>query len=1127
MGFTIEELQIDIQGNSDNASKSLEKLTQSLNKLKSVVGAGSDFSGLGKIANQLQPLNNLNLKINVTGLKKLAPVLAEVSKAPSIETQMESLVKASEVLQQLGKNNLNSFLNSLKKIPEVSDSLSKLDMTKFAQQIKMAADAVRPLADEMEKVSRGFQAFPIRIQKIIQNNEKWGASNRKLDTSLTGTGNKVAWLLAKINLYVISAGRAANVVTEWIMQSNQYQENLNLFAVTMGETADEAFRYAQAVERIMGVDSSEWMRYQGVFQQILDGFGVIGDKADVMSRNLTQMIYDSASFFNTSIETAATKYQSGIAGELEPLRRWGYALDQATLKQTALNHGLNINLNEITQAQKALLRYVTIMEQSSNIVYDMGRTLETPANALRILNQRIIMLKRALGNSLIPIIIEVIPYVQAFAQVFADAANAVANFLGFELTEIDYSQNIDNVTNLGKSYEDLNEEVTAYKRAMVGIDEINVLGKTREVSDKENGLGNFDLDISLPDVNDWLGEVEGRGQELYDEVKKIVDKVTPLLIAFGTVFAISKITSATTGIGKFVKTFAPLVGFQNSFAAALNNGTGKLSAFKAGMKGFRGEIPLMAKALIGAGGAVVAFNVFKESIYNVTSGTSNLKNELPKLALVFGAVGTVLNIFLGPVGWVITAVGALTGVLVGHAKNVREQALNELYDDIGLSASELRSLTADLGDEINKQSEVFAEHNNKVQALENKYNEFESSFAMNLNGIRTSTEETGTLIEDIKTNLEGMVSQARSNLETTTDAALTAYAKLALDNDGFISAEEQKILESMRVNLEEKKTRFRGIQDEIYKIYEKASRERRDLTRAEIADIYELTDEMRKLAEFQSRIEINKAQVMIDDIASGRRKISVDNVDDIVAEATTQYKDLYETARDNYATEKALYESTLSGSELQSALSDLQTRYSKQMVDASQHIENVLNAVKQQLKSQMPDTYESKSGTGWWDSFVQAIGVPVADLFIKGDYTKDTAIAWAIKDALEKVEKAQGSTSYGSSGVNGSGGGGGFRSGYATGGFPETGSLFMADENEIEMKGFMGNKPVVVNNQQIIDGIKQGVKEGLFESGGNNGGDWHIQIVDEIGNVKSETVITAAQRKNRRDGKTVLPLGVS
>lgn len=94
--------------------------------------------------------------------------------------------------------------------------------------------------------------------------------------------------------------------------------------------------------------------------------------------------------------------------------------------------------------------------------------------------------------------------------------------------------------------------------------------------------------------------------------------------------------------------------------------------------------------------------------------------------------------------------------------------------------------------------------------------------------------------------------------------------------------------------------------------------------------------------------------------------------------------------------------------------------------------------------------------------------------------------------------------------------------GYSTGGFPEDG-LFFANHNEL-VGQFNNGKTAVANNEQIIEGIKRGVKEANEESGG--GGNWVIQLVDVDGNIKSETIITATERRNRRDGKTIIPVGV-
>lgn len=115
---------------------------------------------------------------------------------------------------------------------------------------------------------------------------------------------------------------------------------MNLFSVAMGKYAESARNYAQEVANVMGIDPGSWMRYQGIFQTLATGFGVAGDRAAVMSQQLTQLGYDISSFYNIDVEAAMLKLQSGLSGELEPLRRIGYDLSQARLEAEALSLGI-------------------------------------------------------------------------------------------------------------------------------------------------------------------------------------------------------------------------------------------------------------------------------------------------------------------------------------------------------------------------------------------------------------------------------------------------------------------------------------------------------------------------------------------------------------------------------------------------------------------------------------------------------------------------------------------------------------------------------------------------------------------------------------------------------------------
>lgn len=188
------------------------------------------------------------------------------------------------------------------------------------------------------------------------------------------------------------------------------------------------------MENVLGIDSGEAMRNMAVFQNLTTSFGMASDKAYILSQNLTQLGYDMASFFNLSTEDSFQKLQAAISGELEPIRRLGVDISNARLQQELYNLGINKSINSLSQADKAQLRYIAIMKQTTNAQTDMGRTLNSPANQMRILKAQIDLLGRSLGAVLIPAINAILPPLIAFIQVVRMAISAIASLLGIRFS---------------------------------------------------------------------------------------------------------------------------------------------------------------------------------------------------------------------------------------------------------------------------------------------------------------------------------------------------------------------------------------------------------------------------------------------------------------------------------------------------------------------------------------------------------------------------------------------------------------------------------------------------------------------------------------------------------------------
>lgn len=495
MSTTIEQLEIEVQSNSTSAVSGIDALSESLRRLKAATAPVSKGGvGLGALSNSLKKFSQ-----SVSGLTGLS--LAK--------EQMQGLVDALKPLESVQKSGFNSLASGLDKLVKiapqldsVTESIKKTDLDAFAAQCNRVATAITPLATQMEKVSAGFSAFSSRFQRLVTGNANLSKSNTALGASYVN-------LTAKISLAYVSLRKAIDVIGNWITSSNQYIENLNLFNVSMGQYTSEAEQYAEQVGEIMGIDPGEWMRNQGIFMTLADGFGVAGERAYIMSQNLTQLTYDLASFFNISTEEAFQKLESGISGELEPLRRLGYDLSVARLQQEAFTLGIEKSVSAMTQAEKAELRYYAIMTQVTSAQGDMARTLEAPANQLRILKAQVEQATRALGNIFIPILNAVLPYAIAFAKVIRLIADIIAGLFGFKLPEIDYGgmeSMAGGAGELSNNLENATKQAKEMKNALLGIDELNIISPPdNSGGEGADVIGSGGLGFELP-TYDFIGE---------------------------------------------------------------------------------------------------------------------------------------------------------------------------------------------------------------------------------------------------------------------------------------------------------------------------------------------------------------------------------------------------------------------------------------------------------------------------------------------------------------------------------------------------------------------------------------------------------------------------------------------
>ena len=393
-----------------------------------------------------------------------------------------------------------------------------------ASGAKKSLDTLIDTLKELERVTSGGCG----LSAITKETDKLKNVNIGLSSANRSSSKSFANLATRVAAAGLALKKGASIVSSWIKESSDYTENMNLFTVSMGanaktaeeyvKTVGDAMDYANLVSEAMGIDPSEWMRSQGVLMTLATGFGVAGDRAALMSKQLTQLGYDISSYYNLPVEEAMQKLKSGFAGELEPLRSLGYDLSQAKLEAIALSLGIDKAVSSMTQAEKAELRYYAIMTQVKQVQGDMARTLTDPANQMRVFNAQITMTARSLGNLFIPLLNAVLPYAIAVTKVIRMLADAVASLFNIEIPEVDLSgaSNIGN--NNADGFKEANKEVTKMKRTLLGIDELNVLSDTSSAGGSGIGGGSFDFDLP---TYDFIGEAaNNRVDEIVNSMKE-------------------------------------------------------------------------------------------------------------------------------------------------------------------------------------------------------------------------------------------------------------------------------------------------------------------------------------------------------------------------------------------------------------------------------------------------------------------------------------------------------------------------------------------------------------------------------------------------------------------------------
>lgn len=395
-------------------------------------------------------------------------------------------------------------------------------------------------------------------KEIAKTNSTIASLKKSADKSQSGITS--AFKKLKAGIVALGIGK---IIKESIQTGMDAVESDSLFDTSLGNMADSVRDWTNEVSDALGLNAVSMRKNTGVIYNMTSSMGVAEDNALKMSKGISLLTEDMASFYNLDSTEAFNKLRAGLTGETEPLKALGILVDENTIKQVAYSEGIAENGAELTQQQKVLARYVAILKQTGNAQGDLARTLDSPANQLRILKNQVQQLGLAFSNFLLPMVSAVLPYITAFTKVITTALNSLAKFMGLSNTNAsNETANISsNVGGLSTDLDDANKSAKKLKGTLAGFDEMNVLtDNSSDSSSSSGGASGTDIDFDLGEYDAHLGGLSSKADEIAEKMRQVFMGVGDVIKSIWNSEPVQAFAGAVTTYGQFIFDYVTSLG---------------------------------------------------------------------------------------------------------------------------------------------------------------------------------------------------------------------------------------------------------------------------------------------------------------------------------------------------------------------------------------------------------------------------------------------------------------------------------------------------------------------------------------------------------------------------------------
>lgn len=278
-------------------------------------------------------------------------------------------------------------------------------------------------------VAKGFQnAVAKELSGVGGTTGKTAGNDFK-----SGFGKSLKGLAAVAGTAIAAAG-VGQFFSSAVGQASDLNESINAVNVAFGDSAKGILEFGKTSAKELGIAAVDYNNAAVRFSAFADRIVGAGQDSSQFIADVTTRAADFASVFNIDVSEALQVFQSGLAGEAEPLKRFGINLLDSEVKAYAMANGIGEVGRELTETEKVQARYGLLLQSTAKTQGDFANTSGELANATRILESQFKDLQAEVGSKLLPALNELVPTIIPIVE---DAAPLLVKILEAAIPVVD------------------------------------------------------------------------------------------------------------------------------------------------------------------------------------------------------------------------------------------------------------------------------------------------------------------------------------------------------------------------------------------------------------------------------------------------------------------------------------------------------------------------------------------------------------------------------------------------------------------------------------------------------------------------------------------------------------------